>query len=346
MKSQSQQNNKTIRVNARPGEMPKFWDRNIVFFANLLSIFYGNKGKTETLKQQVGGLETYGGRLIPILDLLFQGGGENLLILEAPPEKIFLRHYCQVLGLHIPKVEIMSHTSYKNLCDNLIGKDKVLQIIERIRNHPAQWIDGFVTDITLVEIAKFLGKTTTSTPAGSQLGNNKLLLHQNLAEKGFPVFDTVTAVSHDKIIDCLNELRGRGFSKAVIKSQVGASGIGMVKVSTETETHIDIPDYFFQEGDCLVQGWLDESVKGVQCTGSPSVQMFLDEDTVHLYDITEQILSSDSIHEGNTAPPSYMILRSDIKDELLLQGAEAGRWLHHQGYRGTASVDFLVIDRA
>jgi len=345
MENQQQQENNKIRVNARPGEMPPFWDRNIVFFANLLSIFYGNNGKTEMLKQEVGGLETYGGRLIPILNLLFRGGGENLLVLEAPPDKVLLDHYTRTLGLQVPKLEILSHTSYKTLCEKRTEKDETKQVIERIKNHPANWIDGFVTDATLVDIANFLGKKTTSTPDGSRFGNNKLLLHLNLAEKGFPVFDTVTAESHEEVSCCLEELRCRGFSKAVIKSQVGASGIGMVKVSTEIEKNIEIPDYFFLDGECLVQGWLDESVKDVQCTGSPSVQMFLDEDTVHLYDITEQILSGDSVHEGNISPPIYIASRDDIKDELLLQGAEAGKWLHRQGYRGTASADFLVIDR-
>jgi len=344
MKDQLQQENRNVSANVCPGEMPRFWNRSSIFFANLLSIFYGNKGETETLRQQVGGLETYGGRLIPIIDLLFKGG-DNLLVLEVPPDEMLLRHYSRELGLHIPKVEILPHKLYNNICGNHATGDDVDEVIERIKNHPAQWIDGFVTDKMLVDVAAFLDKKTTSTPNGSRAGNNKFLLHQNLADKGLPVFETVTAASYEDIFPCLRELSDKGFSKAVIKSQVGASGIGLLKVFTDVEQTFDVPDYFFQEGPCLVQGWLDDSVQGVKHIGSPSVQMFLDDNSVNLYDITEQILNSDSIHEGNVAPPSYVNSQNDIKNELLEQGEEAGKWLHEQGYRGTASADFLVVDR-
>jgi hypothetical protein len=73
--------------------------------------------------------------------------------------------------------------------------------------------------------------------------------------------------------------------------------------------------------------------------------MFLDDKTVSLYDITEQILNEESVHEGNLSPPSYFSQGDCIYEELLRQAATAGSWLHDQGYRGTASVDFLVIDR-
>ncbi len=94
----------------------------------------------------------------------------------------------------------------------------------------------------------------------------------------------------------------------------------------------------------MVQGWLDETVTNIRHLGSPSVQMFLDDKTVSLYDITEQILSAESVHEGNLSPPPYFSKGDLIYEELLRQAATAGSWLHDQGYRGTASVDFLVID--
>jgi hypothetical protein len=73
--------------------------------------------------------------------------------------------------------------------------------------------------------------------------------------------------------------------------------------------------------------------------------MFLNDETVFLFDWTEQILSHDSVHEGNTSPPPYSAEHPEIKEELFRQAAIAGEWLHDQGYRGTASTDFLVTDR-
>ena len=95
----------------------------------------------------------------------------------------------------------------------------------------------------------------------------------------------------------------------------------------------------------MVQGWLDESVKGVKYIGAPSVQLFCHDDHVCLYDVTDQILTSDSVHEGNVAPPMYQDEHPQLQDELLRQAEVAGRWLHAQGYRGTGSVDFQFIYR-
>ena len=75
------------------------------------------------------------------------------------------------------------------------------------------------------------------------------------------------------------------------------------------------------------------------------LQLFLNDSTVYEYDLTEQILSSDSVHQGNESPPSYLAELPGLKDELLRQAGASGRWLHAQGYRGTASVDFLVVER-
>ena len=71
--------------------------------------------------------------------------------------------------------------------------------------------------------------------------------------------------------------------------------------------------------------------------------MFLNHESVYLYDLTEQILSGEaSVHEGNVSPPPYLDNVPGLSRELFLQAGIAGQWLHRQGYRGTASVDFLV----
>ena len=95
----------------------------------------------------------------------------------------------------------------------------------------------------------------------------------------------------------------------------------------------------------MVQGWLDQDTPGIERIGSPSVQMFVDDDTVYLYDWTEQVLSNESVHEGNVSPPPYIPEHPELEEELFHQAGIAGEWLHAQGYRGTASTDFLVIGR-
>ena len=108
-----------------------------------------------------------------------------------------------------------------------------------------------------------------------------------------------------------------------------------------------VPPYFFFEGTCLVQGWLDGHVNGVSHVRSPSVQMFMNDKNVYLFEITEQFLSAESVHQGNESPPSYIEGDSGnaLKRELLRQAGLVGAWLQAQGYRGTSSVDFLVLDR-
>jgi len=331
-------------VHPTPGELPSFWDRSVVFFANLLSLFYGNASQREVLVSQVGGIECYGGRLLPILSTLFRQG-DSLLVLEREPDDDLMRYFERDLGLALPDVEILGDAWYDSLLDAASPTDdEVGRVCRRIRLHPAGWVDGFVTDERLVRVATALGKQTVSSTEGSRQGNNKFLLHQHLEQAGLPVFDTCAAASAGELPECLESLRRLGYARAVLKSQVGASGIGMLKVSTRGGRP-EIPEYMFFEGPCLVQGWLDEEVDGVTRVGSPSVQMFVGESQISLYDWTEQILSGESVHEGNVSPPPYLEQHPDLAEQLLEQAAVAGRWLHGQGYRGTASVDLVVVLR-
>ncbi len=144
---------------------------------------------------------------------------------------------------------------------------------------------------------------------------------------------------------CLENLRDLGYANAVVKAQIGASGYGMVKLATREPRLEDVPKYFFFEGPCMVQGWLDGETAGVERIGSPSVQMFLDDERVYLYDWTEQVLSHESVHEGNMSPPPYIPEHPELEEDLFRQAAVAGQWLHAQGYRGTGSTDFLVLGK-
>ncbi len=118
----------------------------------------------------------------------------------------------------------------------------------------------------------------------------------------------------------------------------------MTNVSTNSGSTNSIPEHFFFEGPCMVQGWLDETVTNIRHMGSPSIQIFLNDSELSLYDITEQILNANSVHEGNLSPPPYFSKEDWVFEELFRQAAAAGSWLHEQGYRGTASVDFLVVE--
>ncbi|MCP4252653.1 MAG: hypothetical protein GY775_04445, partial [Candidatus Scalindua sp.] len=292
-------------------------------------------------------VDTYGGRLIPIINILFKGDN-NLLVLERPPDQTLLRYFEEDLNLSLPGITILSHSVYDTLLnqgDKLIH-DEINPALTMIHQHNATWVDGFVSDNILMSLAKALNKPTISSLEGSKRGNNKFLLHNALSEKGFPVFDTLPAASPDDVPACIDTLRKRGYGKAVVKAQIGASGIGITSLTTAPEDPVSIPDHFFFEGQCMVQGWLDDTVKNINQMGSPSIQMFLDDNTLSLYDITEQILNMDCVHEGNFSPPSYFSKKDWVHEELFRQATTAGSWLHEQGYRGTASVDFLVVERS
>ncbi len=336
-----------IEIKNISGQLPEFWNRNVIFFANTLSIFYDNIDGLNILKQQIKGVDTYGGRLIPIINILFKGDN-NLLVLERPPDQTLLKYFEEDLNLSLPDMTILSHSVYDTLLnqgDKLVH-DEISPTLTTIHQHNASWVDGFVCDNILMSLAKALNKPTISSLEGSKRGNNKFLLHSALSEKGFPVFDTLPAASSDEVPTCIATLREIGYSKAVVKAQIGASGIGITSLPTTSGNPVSIPEHFFFEGQCMVQGWLDDTVANICQMGSPSIQMFLDDNTVSLYDITEQILNMDCVHEGNLSPPSYFSKKDWVYEELFRQATTAGSWLHEQGYRGTASVDFLVVERS
>ena len=327
------------------GKLPPFWDRSVLFFCNLRSIFYENDAEAAELVRQITGSQSYGGRVVSILNLLFQRG-PNKILLEAAPEVNLLDYLSGDLGLSLPAFEVLEHRQYQDLAAKLADKSAARDsLIEDLRNHSAEWIDGYVTDAILVEVARRIHKRTVSSLEGSKNGNNKHLLHLHQVERKLPVFDTFMAASPAEVPSCLERLSKKGYKKAVIKAQIGASGYGMIKTAIAGFKPSDAPQYLFFEGPCMVQGWIDEDTPGVERIGSPSVQMFLNDDCVFLFDWTEQILSDESIHEGNQSPPPYAGEHPRLEEELFRQAGIAGKWLHAQGYRGTASTDFLVVRR-
>lgn len=327
-------------------QLPPFRKRRGAFVANLLSLFFGNEEETTLLKEEVGGIESYGGRLIPILSLLHDGAPCDL-VLEKEPAPALLHYYRDDLGLCLPQLHTLSHDGYLEI-GRCLEANRPLEslgaIPDRLKERRLQSLDGYVTDPVLERLAAHCHTRTLSTPEGSHRGNNKWLLHQHLEQRGLPLFDTLIVEGPDQVPERLRQLRDQGYEYAVIKSQVGASGIGIQQFPTNTRSP-KVPELFFFEGPCMLQGWLKSGHAGITRIHSPSVQLFLDDERgVFLYDITEQILSQESVHEGNVSPPTELPGGEATESLLYQQATIAAEWLFQQGYRGTASVDFLVTE--
>ncbi|MCA9029441.1 MAG: hypothetical protein KDA66_01455 [Planctomycetaceae bacterium] len=330
------------------GQLPPTWSRSVCFFANLLALFFGNEAQTDSLTAEVGEIDSYGGRLIPILNLLFRGE-QNSLILEREPDAELCRYLQEDLGLSLPRLQVLRHGDYVSVGEALkeARVDHAKSILEQLGHPRDTWVDGYVTDDTLTSIAAEMGCRTITTTNASRDGNNKYLLYRALVERGLPAFDTVLAHCEADVPDCAAELASQGYQSVVLRSQIGASGIGMLRLKElhKPQAFPHVPDYFFYEGPCLVQGWLAPGILGVQQVMSPSTQLFLDDNNVYAFDNTEQILTHDSIHQGNESPPPYLPNYPGLRDEMMRQAQVAGGWLHETGYRGTASIDWLVVVR-
>ncbi len=335
------------KIKIQSEEPPPFWDRRVLFFSNLHSIFYGNFEATQQLMNEITGAHTYGGRVLSILDLLFRRR-PNLMLLEVEPEFSLMEYLLREVGLSLPQHEILEQPTYDHWASEHHGMEALEKnlLFKTLREHPAEWIDGSVTDTRLVEIAARLGKRTISTLEGSKNGNNKYLLYQYQREQSLPTFETFAAANTEELQSGLNCLRKIGYRTAVVKAQIGASGYGMLVLPAEDSATTKVPEHLFFEGPCMVQGWIEDGILGMRKLASPSVQLFLNEDTVFLYDRTEQILSEESVHQGNMSPPPVAQQFPEVAKELWRQAALAGTWLHGQGYRGTGSVDFLIVERA
>jgi len=314
---------------------PRFRDENVLFFANLKSLFLGNTEQTRELIRLVGELNTYGGRLIPMLNLLYRGGG-NSLVLEQEPDDSLMSYFSDDLALSLPDIHVMRLQDYGDPSDLIIAELKA-----NLKSHP-ETIDGYVTDATLKRWAEILGLHNSCSEEGYRIGNNKTCLHQHLESQDLPIPDTIVANSVESVKQALNVLQKKGYKRAVVRAAIGASGIGMLHVDFAKSQTVEIPQNFFHAGPCLVQGWLQPGVMGVEEVTSPSVQFFIADSALELFDVTSQILSGDSVHEGNFSPPTAYDPKT--LEHIMLQARNVGLWLHKEGYRGSGSVDFIVIE--
>ena len=157
------------------------------------SIFYDNQEEVNDLISQIYGAHSYGSRVISILNLLFRRG-PNKIFSEAPPEPNLLDYLSGDLRLSLPSFAVLDHRGYQDL----VTWEKIPKFeptAEDLKVHAATWVDGFVTDRLLVEVATGLNKRTISTYEGSKNGNNKYLLYRHQLERGLPVFETLLAAT-------------------------------------------------------------------------------------------------------------------------------------------------------
>ncbi|NIO07630.1 MAG: hypothetical protein GTO40_06325, partial [Deltaproteobacteria bacterium] len=154
------------------GELPPFWDRNVIFFSNLQSIFYENAEEAKHLLEGISGATGYGGRVLCIIDLLF-AKRPNLVVLEARPDQGLIHYLSHDLGLSLPDFVVLGHDGYREVASLVKSSKngKAKETLKGLKKHKAGWIDGFVTDSSLAHIARLLGKRTISTLEGSKNGN-------------------------------------------------------------------------------------------------------------------------------------------------------------------------------
>lgn len=334
-----------ITVDTRPGIMPELWSFPTIYIANVDCIFYGDPEKTQHLKNNVAGFSGYGSRLVPILGLLY-GSGPNVLILQAKPDQSLVEYFGNILGLTMPQMVLLGEYGCGTLDMNF---EKNSALMELLASHPARVMDGFVTDLQMETLAATLGKSLVNTHAASRKANDKILLHRFLARAGFPLLDGGEVKPGAPLAECLAGLKRQGYGRAVIRSALGASGFGMFVADLSDDRHEDVPAFMSGTEPVLAQGWLEEGKLGVQGLISPSVQFFCRDDrSVTIFDVTEQLLSQSSVHEGNISPsPAFKMAEGNwIYDELIRQAVDVARWVSSTGYRGTGSIDFLVYRQA
>ena len=130
---------KSPTVYKSQGQLPTGWDCNVIFIANINSLFYGNKFETNILRNEIGSIDTYGGRLVPFLNLLF-GKSQNLLVLERNPDPKLLEYFKKDLKLNLPELYILSHDVYDKITNFQQGYEcKELKVLG---DHPASHLDG------------------------------------------------------------------------------------------------------------------------------------------------------------------------------------------------------------
>lgn len=103
-----------------------------------MGLFFGNEKQTELLAKEIGEVDSYGGRLVPILNLLFPGPGSNALVLESEPDESLCRYFEDVAGLVLPERFVLPHHHYLALGRSLETNEMPDHpLIETLKDSPA-----------------------------------------------------------------------------------------------------------------------------------------------------------------------------------------------------------------
>ena len=326
------------------GQIPALWNHAAVFLANIERIFYGDEDKTAHLRTNVTGFSSYGARMLPILGLLYEG--QNLLLLNEKPEEAIGEYFATLPGLNLPETFVVGAEGGGRSGPH---PENFSSLVEHIRAHAAEILDGYVTDPELEHLAMVTGKRLTNSFESSRRANDKILLARRLEEEGLPSFDGGDVTPGPELESLLSRLKAQGYRKAIVRSALGASGFGMAIIDFHAPPQPGaLPAFLYRETRVLCQGWVETGIHGIDHILSPSVQFFASGlGRVTLYDVTEQLLSQQSVHEGNIVPPPDfpLVPGNPVFDELIRQAGIVCRWVAATGYRGTGSIDFLVYDQ-
>lgn len=319
------------------GRLPTPWPLGSVFVGNLDCIFFGDQGKTSQLIANVTGFHGYGSRLLPILGLLFRG--DNLLLLQEAPDATLAGYFSRTLKLPLPDIALIDIPP-----GCATAPDPSPQMMDRIRHHRATLMDGYVTDPYLEQLAADCGKTLVNSHQACRDANDKVLLFRFLTDTGMPIFDGGETDLTGGTAQRFAALKKMGYQRAVVRAPIGASGFGMSIVDLAGDR--TIPTDLCAGGTVLIQGWIEERRMGVTDLSSPSVQFFAGPaGQITLYELTDQLLSRHSVHEGNMAPPAGPAADPAIREELIRQAKIVAGWVAEVGFNGPGSIDFLVGHR-
>lgn len=331
-----------LPVTVTRGRLPTLWTGSALFFADLYAIFYGEPEKTRQLQTSVVGFYAYGGRLLPILNLLY-GGGHNTLLLQEAPDPVMFDYFACRLGLNLPDVMVLDHHDHDTFHDALAHNP---QAMDTLTQSKATYIDGYVTDPHLEALAEGLGKRVVNSTAQSKAANNKVALFRFLEADDLPRFDGGEVAPGAPLNAALSALKAQGYHRAVVRSAWGASGFGVAVVPLDgqliADSQADLPGHLLAEPTVLVQGWVEPGVLGIGQVSSPSVQFFIGDDHIALFDVTGQLLKDASIHQGNISPPNDFAAEPEVMDDIIHQATQVTRWVASSGYRGTGSIDYII----
>ncbi|MEW6429414.1 MAG: hypothetical protein AB1568_15425 [Thermodesulfobacteriota bacterium] len=320
------------------GILPSCRRESVIFLANLECVFFGDTDRTRDIVANITGFRGYGSRLLPVLSLLYRGDA-NLLLVGEEPDQSLCSYFSQTLHLALPEVALLEIPA-----GCAVGSLAFPGGIGQLASHPATLLDGYVTDPNLEGLAARLGRRAVNTYPVCRHANDKVRLFRFLGAAGLPVFDGREATDGEGVRSALAELDALGYRRAVVRAALGASGFGMQVL--ECRGGQLVSPLLLDGETLLVQGWMEEGGRGVLRVESPSVQFYSGPGgEAVLYDLTEQLLSAASVHEGNLAPPLGLAADGAVRRTILDQAATVVAWVHSLGYRGPGSIDFLVVEQ-